>query len=152
MENTTLGADTAVGKLSCTMPQTWHRAFRQLRVGEVLMCWAQWGGTWSAGQGKKHKEANVLPVHFQQAWAKHWQTYNRDQSCISRKEEGLPKLHISLSPFLKSIQSSLHISALWTSQLNTRSTKLWSGSLGFFTTKTKCTLALSVMCSQLALH
>lgn len=46
----------------------------------------------------KYQEANVLPMHFKQAWAKHWQAYNRDQSCITRKEEGLPKPCISLLP------------------------------------------------------
>lgn len=40
----------------------------------------------------------MLPVHFKQAWAKHQQTYNSDQSCITRKEEGLPKPCISLPP------------------------------------------------------
>lgn len=49
-------------------------------------------------KGKKNQEANVLLVHFKQAWAKHRQAYNRDQSCITRKEEGLPKPCISLPP------------------------------------------------------
>lgn len=40
----------------------------------------------------------MLPVHFKQAWAKHQQAYNSDQSCITRKEEGLPKPCISLPP------------------------------------------------------
>lgn len=35
-------------------------------------------------------------MHFKQAWAKHRRAYNTDQSCITRKEEGLPKPCISL--------------------------------------------------------